>query len=296
MVGAEGPPAAAAPPPTPLPPPTPPTPELSPSPPKQYSAEQAAALTLQLGLTRSMYNGLRTTSMGLVLPPHGKLGAAVQGVTPAMQELTVGTMSMCHVALDVQLAADIKHDPALRHRQHHRIKLGGDSATDMKEKSNTARSVLVLCYAWCDEGPGPGANSVDSHRITSAAWAAETPENVRDMVSVTSAELARLRKDGLMVEIDGVVQHHTFEFSLHGDYKWLRMVYGLGSPSSTFCCIYCDVEKSEIYEMLKAGRKDRIREKMRKLAGMHERGVEALAAKKKKMTSEEKEGKEEKRR
>jgi hypothetical protein len=258
-----------------------------------YSLQQAAAMTLQLGLTRRMYSGIRTLNFGLTLPAHKDMNEVMHSTSPELNEVrTPNGMSMCHVPLATQLVADIQHDPRFRQTQQHHIKIGGDSATDLKEKAVNARSVLILAYAWCGES-GAGANSIDSHRLTSAAWAHETSANVRDMMQLTSTEIMKLEDEGLMVEVDGTVQHHKFTFSLHGDYKWIRMVYGLGSPASTYCCIYCDVEKSHIYDSMKKDNKDCPLDKMLSLKTMHERAFVAddERRKKDKSTTESKEEK-----
>jgi hypothetical protein len=304
-----------SPPPPPSSPPSPPSPASSSSPPSSplpsssqpYSPKEAAALALDLNLSRSSYNGIRTTRCGVVLPPHYHLEGVINsiGATPVVIQTpptsTGDTMSMVHVPFGHSLAADLKEDPLLRAKRHHHIKIGGDSACDSSEKEQKSRSILLLVYSWVGSAAGP--NSVASHRISSAAWREESHDSVSAMCAVTDTELRWLRDHGLYVQFsDGQVEHFTFSFSLFGDYKWVRLVYGLGTAKSTFPCIYCDVKTQNIYDSMRVMQLgsgcDRPLHEMTSLETMRERAAKApgIVARKIAAAKSNAEAKEEKKR
>jgi len=49
-----------------------------------------------------------------------------------------------------------------------------------------------------------------------------------------------------MTEIDEIKRDCVFR--LCSDYKMLRLMYGLGGASSTYCCIYCNVKQGDMLE------------------------------------------------
>jgi hypothetical protein len=104
---------------------------------------------LDMGLSKRVFNGVRSATNGrVILPPHSRLAAAIDSATaPVDTMVTAGGMSMVHVTLAASFAADLRADPVLRTRETHHIKIGGDSATDSAEKELKSRSILLLVYS-----------------------------------------------------------------------------------------------------------------------------------------------------
>ena len=126
----------------PRPPPPPPTP-TTPTTPPRLPLLQAAALKFHLNFSRAQYDGLRRV-LGFkdLLPPHYLVQQTVdEAAAPTTIIPADNGMSIAMVSLRESILSDFIFNPALNHQQRHVIKIGGDAATDHKEKDEMARSV-----------------------------------------------------------------------------------------------------------------------------------------------------------
>jgi hypothetical protein len=258
---------------------------------------------MKLGLTRSDYQGLADVMKG-VMPPHYLLTNVIDAAIAPVREVVVDGLSMAATTFTEALTADLHANPKLRAQLVHSIKIGGDASHDSSEKEEKSSSILMLTFGWIAPAAGLPANSTRSHRILAAAWAKESHHSVQAMCRLFAHEITKLRKDGLTLTIgDAAPVTYRFRFSVSGDMKWVRLAYGLGGCSSTFGCLYCRIEKKDIYRFLKDARLDngydQPRDKMRSIDFMRRQAAEAAKkrivnvekAKKKKEKEEKKEEK-----
>jgi hypothetical protein len=262
-------------------------------------------MKLKLGLTRSDYQGLAEVMKG-VLPPHYLLTNVIDAAIAPVREVKVDGLSMAASTLTDAITSDLYANPKLRSQLVHSIKIGGDASHDSSEKEEKSSSILMLTFGWIAPAAGLPANSTRSHRVLAAAWAKESHHSVQAMCRLFAAEITKLRKDGLTLKIgDAEPVTYRFRFSVSGDMKWVRLAYGLGGCSSTFGCLYCRIEKKDIYRMLKDAifgeGYDQPRDNMRSTDLMHRQAATAAekrlakaekAEKKKENKEEKKKGKE----
>jgi hypothetical protein len=84
-------------------------------------------------------------------------------------------------------------------------------------------------------------------KILKAAWVQESYEVLAAMIGAgvrTAMEL--LARDGL--DVGGV--HFAFEFATFGDLKMQLLLYGRGSASSTYPCLWCFVKGKELLDSI----------------------------------------------
>jgi len=259
----------------------------------------------QLGLTRSDYQGLAEVMNG-VLPPHYLLAEAIDAAIAPVREVVVDGLSMAATTLTDALRADLLANLKLAAQRVLYIKIGGDASHDASEKEEKSSSILMLTFGWMAPAAGLPANSTRSHRILAAAWAKESHQSVQAMCRLFADEITKLRNEGLTLKIgDAAPVTYLFKFSASGDMKWVRLAYGLGGCSSTFGCLYCRIEKKDIYRFLKDARigdgYDQARDKMRSIDYMRRQAAKAAKTRREKAEKAnekakkvEKEGKEEK--
>jgi hypothetical protein len=202
----------------------------------QLTPEQTANLMLDVGLSTTQMDTLRRHMKGL-LASRDKTRAVLDEMGPKAVErrYTLSDGRVLHyasVSLIDSVTYDAQHWNELKSITHHRIKIGGDGSTDLRDKNDKTRTISMLCYAHMDI---PLANSYTHHGVLAAGWCKEDHPTVYGMAQHVVHEMEHLRTKGII--IDGI--QHTFEFNLFGDMKWLRLALGLKSSSATYCCIYC---------------------------------------------------------
>lgn len=237
----------------------------------KYTEKQSAAVKTGLGLSRHQFQALRRLFPG-ALRAEKKVAAAVRAAAAPVREINYNGLSMAVTHLRAAIEVDLRANSALRAVTDHTIKIGGDASHDCTEKEERSSSILLLLFAWLAPAAGLLPNSTKSHRVLAAAWAKESHQTVQTMCNYFSEELRQLRDNGLHLMIDGKEQLFRFTFIVSGDMKWVRLAYGLGGCSSSYGCLYCRIEKKDLYTHLKDAKfgegYDEPKEKMRSIGFM----------------------------
>eukprot|EP00873_Tetraselmis_striata_P045526 jgi/Tetstr1/465790/TSEL_010412.t1 len=86
-------------------------------------------------------------------------------------------------------------------------------------------------------------NSVDGLSLWAFFFGDDKLQDIQNLLPVVATTLNDINQNG--IEVDGV--HYNVDLLVGGDLKFLNSILGLNGCSSTFPCIYCEVNKNNLH-------------------------------------------------
>jgi len=240
--------------------------------------ERATSLYHRLGCSDRKWNELRRYAPDR-FPSLAKIKQRTAAVVPAVTSATVDGHIFVSCSLSDCIRRDLEANPELAKETDKWMKIGGDGAKDTQEKDIDKAPLTTMCYAWLFE-PGSASRdnsatvrpfssiacidcncdvrlhvfffsfclffSVQCTRILRAAWESESYELLNAMCRSLAEEMEAITRDGIIHENT----RYDITWMGCGDMKFTRLLNGLGSASSTYCCSWCNVTLAEMRRSL----------------------------------------------
>ena len=240
--------------------------------------ERATSLYHRLGCSDRKWNELRRYAPDR-FPSLAKIKQRTAAVVPAVTTATVDDHLFVCCSLSDCIRRDLEANPELAKETDKWMKVGGDGAKDTQEKDIDKAPLTTMCYAWLFE-PGSASRdnsatvrpflsfaciarncdvrlhvsfssffffSVQCTRILRAAWESESYELLSAMCRSLGEEMEAITRDGIIHEN----KRYDITWMGCGDMKFTRLLNGLGSASSTYCCSWCNVTLAEMGKSLR---------------------------------------------